>query len=772
MSLLESDYFLLYHGVHFDAEKGILTLNIEKIEEKELELFALLLVISRKSFNTFTSLPSFASLCKSLQCQTPKNLDALYALQAGIISVLCKEHRATDYAVLHQSFQTLLHEDILKKEQYQKLISLFAYEEKKELVQERSTATFSFQEEKKALLIQVSLLEEITKERKVLHDIRNFLEAQKFSVGITGVMNAGKSTMVNALMGKEVLGTSVVPETANLTLLQYAKKPSASVVYWNKREWEKIVTSAKAFDAMQDFVTETVDRFPHNLESYIQEESRQEEIDVGQLPAYTSAEHSGKKCNLVKYVLLKTDLLYLRDGVEIVDTPGLDDPVIQREEITKTYIARCDMLLHLMNVSQSATKKDIDFLIDAVLYQNVSKVLVIITRADTVSKEALDEVIAHTKNAIEATLKEQSKAYRIQEILKRIEFLAISGQNALLCKLEKAKAKALGLTLENTGFSALEHALQETLFGSTSQKSQLLIHSAKQKVLTFIEAKQEVLQDELLLLDKSKEELEKQWVAFFQEKTFKEEMFKKIREDVLAEKEYLHEHLNALEHFFSSEFHALQTLLRERVVSDVRYAYETTKKIPESARSEVIIETAFKDGIIDIVRDYRYKVFQKFEEIDERYRVKYKNFGLENKNIVNVETLFGEDFTSGFLIQNNKLFVQRIQEAITASKAKTLPALDLQIKAIVQQRFVAVEEEIREILVQKIEHFIKIFMEGMESPLDEAEKKLRQDEMRLQTYLKRVDKEGSAEHLALQFHEKIKKLDGIAEEVLRGGQYV
>ena len=772
MSLLESDYFLLYHGVHFDAEKGILTLNIEKIEEKELELFALLLVISRKSFNTFTSLPSFASLCKSLQCQTPKNLDALYALQAGIISVLCKEHRATDYAVLHQSFQTLLHEDILKKEQYQKLISLFAYEEKKELVQERSTATFSFQEEKKALLIQVSLLEEMTKEGTVLRDIRNFLEAQKFSVGITGVMNAGKSTMVNALMGKEVLGTSVVPETANLTLLQYAKKPSASVVYWNKREWEKIVTSAKAFDAMQDFVTETVDRFPHNLESYIQEESRQEEIDVGQLPAYTSAEHSGKKCNLVKYVLLKTDLLYLRDGVEIVDTPGLDDPVIQREEITKTYIARCDMLLHLMNVSQSATKKDIDFLIDAVLYQNVSKVLVIITRADTVSKEALDEVIAHTKNAIEATLKEQSKAYRIQEILKRIEFLAISGQNALLCKLEKAKAKALGLTLENTGFSALEHALQETLFGSTSQKSQLLIHSAKQKVLTFIEAKQEALQDELLLLDKSKEELEKQWVAFLQEKTFKEEMFKKIREDVLADKEYIHEHLNALEHFFSSEFHALQTLLRERVVSDVRYAYETTKKIPESARSEVIIETAFKDGIIDIVRDYRYKVFQKFEEIDERYRVKYKNFGLENKNIVNVETLFGEDFTSGFLIQNNKLFVQRIQEAITASKAKTLPALDLQIKAIVQQRFVAVEEEIREILVQKIEHFIKIFMEGMESPLDEAEKKLRQDEMRLQTYLKRVDKEGSAEHLALQFHEKIKKLDGIAEEVLRGGQYV
>ena len=44
---------------------------------------------------------------------------------------------------------------------------------------------------------------------------------QKFSIGITGVMNAGKSTMLNALMGKEILGSVVVPETANLTIVKH-----------------------------------------------------------------------------------------------------------------------------------------------------------------------------------------------------------------------------------------------------------------------------------------------------------------------------------------------------------------------------------------------------------------------------------------------------------------------------------------------------------------------------------------------------------------------
>ena len=58
----------------------------------------------------------------------------------------------------------------------------------------------------------------------------------------------------------------------------------------------------------------------------------------------------------MKYVELGSKLDFLSDGIEIVDTPGLDDPVIQREEITKSiFISACDMMLHLMNVSQSAT---------------------------------------------------------------------------------------------------------------------------------------------------------------------------------------------------------------------------------------------------------------------------------------------------------------------------------------------------------------------------------------------------------------------------------
>ncbi len=234
--------------------------------------------------------------------------------------------------------------------------------------------------------------------KQELEDTINYINSQKFSIGITGVMNAGKSTMLNALMGKEILGSAVVPETANLTIVKYDKDPSANVFYWNKEEWNKIENSANEIESIKDFVNETKSLFKDELDNYIKDDTRSDKVDIENLASFTSAEASGKRCNLVKYVELKSDLNFLKDGIEIVDTPGLDDPVIQREEITKEYLSNCDMMLHLMNVSQSATLKDVEFIVDALLYQNISKLLIVITRADTVSKEELEEVNKLHKN--------------------------------------------------------------------------------------------------------------------------------------------------------------------------------------------------------------------------------------------------------------------------------------------------------------------------------------------------------------------------------------
>ena len=162
----------------------------------------------------------------------------------------------------------------------------------------------------------------------------------------------------------------------------------------------------------------------------------------------------------------------MRDGIEIVDTPGLDDPVIQREEITKEYVGQCDLMIHLMNVSQSATLKDVEFIIDALLYQNITKILIVITRADTVTKEELAEVIKYTKTSIKRQLKTINKDSQLDYILDTIKFVPISGKMALYHRTGKSEeAIKAGFRLEDTGILDIEEYLNDTLFGVDSQKS-------------------------------------------------------------------------------------------------------------------------------------------------------------------------------------------------------------------------------------------------------------------------------------------------------------
>ncbi|WP_323586592.1 dynamin family protein [Aliarcobacter butzleri] len=776
MSLV-NDYFLLYHGITF--EQNLDTEEIDTIlNEDTFTIFALILSATRKNCDKYLPLTSFKTLCQQINVKSPSNITELNHLQHNIVDTISRNKTKNNITILHSSFEYLKNENILNSEHYNKLLSLFDLKELNVTEEQNHISVQKIDDEHKSSFKDLKHnLENIINELKTdltnkeilaeLENTHNYLNNQKFSIGITGVMNAGKSTMLNALMGREILGSAVVPETANLTIVKHNPTDNAKVYYWNEQEWDRIKKSASQLESMKDFVEETNRIFGDNLKNYIRPVSRFDEIDIKDLSSYTSAEASGKKCNLVKYVELGSKLDFLSDGIEIVDTPGLDDPVIQREEITKEYISQCDMMIHLMNVSQSATLKDVEFIIDALLYQNISKLLVVITRADTVSKEQLDEVIKYTKTSIEKQLKAQNKDSQLDYILKTIRFIPISGRMALLHRTGREKeALDAGFTIEDTGILEIEKYLMDTLFGTNSQKGELVVQSTKNQLQKVIEKQISFNNYELTLLSKSKEELEKELEEFNKKKAVNTRIFQAMSEDITYYKNDAKSYIDSLETFLESELIDLQTVIKQRVVSDVKYSFEKMKKRPENSRIKVIVETAIKDGIIDVIRDYRYKFIKKSQTIGEQCEQKYHDLGFaighKNENF-DARGFFQEDFKSGFLTSNNEVLISQIIDAVSKSKDSRINELDREIEALISTQFTSIEDDLK-VKAKKVSNMlIDSFFTTLNAPLKQFEQKLKNDEETLQNQLNSFEEnDKNKDVISINIHKNIKKLENIS----------
>ncbi|KLD99584.1 dynamin family protein [Aliarcobacter butzleri] len=779
MSLV-NDYFLLYHGITF--EQNLDTEEIDTVlNEDTFTIFALILSATRKNCDKYLPLTSFKTLCQQINVKSPSNITELNHLQHNIVDTISRNKTKNNITILHSSFEYLKNENILNSEHYNKLLSLFDLKELNVTEEQNHISVQKIDDEHKSSFKDLKHnLENIINELKTdltnkeilgeLENTNNYLNDQKFSIGITGVMNAGKSTMLNALMGREILGSAVVPETANLTIVKHNPTDNAKVYYWNEQEWDRIKKSASQLESMKDFVEETNRIFGDNLKNYIRPVSRFDEIDIKDLSSYTSAEASGKKCNLVKYVELGSKLDFLSDGIEIVDTPGLDDPVIQREEITKEYISQCDMMIHLMNVSQSATLKDVEFIIDALLYQNISKLLVVITRADTVSKEQLEEVIKYTKTSIEKQLKAQNKDSQLDYILKTIRFIPISGRMALLHRTGREKeALDAGFTIEDTGILEIEKYLMDTLFGTNSQKGELVVQSTKNQLQKVIEKQISFNNYELTLLSKSKEELEKELEEFNKKKAVNTRIFQAMSEDITYYKNDAKSYINSLETFLESELIDLQTVIKQRVVSDVKYSFEKMKKRPENSRIKVIVETAIKDGIIDVIRDYRYKFIKKSQSIGEQCEQKYHDLGFaighKNENF-DARGFFQEDFKSGFLTSNNEILISQIIDAVSKSKDSKINELDREIEALVATQFTSIEDDLK-LKAKKVSNMlIDSFFTTLNAPLKQFEQKLKNDEETLQNQLNSFEEnDKNKDVISINIHKNIKKLENISATI-------
>lgn len=197
----------------------------------------------------------------------------------------------------------------------------------------------------------------------MIEKIDNFInKAQnpKFQIAFVGTIKAGKSSLINALLHGQYASTSVAPETAVLTKFGDSGIDGyyLNVEYYSSDEWNQIwnqIISAKnsADEEIKDRVKPFIEEYDRLKASCVKEKclGRKKEhlvfeTDGGLSEAimkYTSS--SSQIHYYIKEVFVGIKNSNLPEHVIICDTPGLDDVLEYRSNVTKRYISSADVVL-------------------------------------------------------------------------------------------------------------------------------------------------------------------------------------------------------------------------------------------------------------------------------------------------------------------------------------------------------------------------------------------------------------------------------------------
>jgi len=190
------------------------------------------------------------------------------------------------------------------------------------------------------------------------------LESGEVSLVVLGEFNHGKTTVVNALLGEEVLPMGITPTTSVITHLVYGQEPKARLKP-PRQEAFKTLPYDELGEAIQD------------------------ETEDGDEPEYIEIAHPNS---------------FLKDGLKLVDTPGVNDISRQKVEITYGYVPRADVILYVLDATQILKKSEVVFIRERLLKANRDRILFVLGKVDALDEEEAREVEAYARQRLETLI--------------------------------------------------------------------------------------------------------------------------------------------------------------------------------------------------------------------------------------------------------------------------------------------------------------------------------------------------------------------------------
>lgn len=181
----------------------------------------------------------------------------------------------------------------------------------------------------------------------------------RFNLVVLGEFKRGKSTLINALLERDVLPTGVVPLTSVVTSIGAGDRDRLIVHYSDGREEERPLAE------LAEFVTEA--RNPGNHLSV--------ELARVELP------HE-----------------LLRGGLELVDTPGIGSIHSHNSEVARDFLPRVDAAVCVLDAGQPLSEGERELFLEAA--RRVPRLLIVINKIDHLDHSDRDVAVQFVRSAL------------------------------------------------------------------------------------------------------------------------------------------------------------------------------------------------------------------------------------------------------------------------------------------------------------------------------------------------------------------------------------
>jgi replication fork clamp-binding protein CrfC len=297
-----------------------------------------------------------------------------------------------------------------------------------------------------------------------------------FRLLVLGDMKRGKSTFLNALIGENLLPSDVNPCTAVLTILRYGPEKKVTIHFNDGKNPQQL-------DFQSFKYKYTID--PAEAKK-LEQEKKQAFPDVD-------------------YAVVEYPLALLEKGIEIVDSPGLNDTEA-RNELSLGYVNNCHAILFVMRASQPCTLGERRYLENYIKGRGLS-VFFLINAWDQVKESLIDPDDTEELTAAEDRLRQVFKANLAdycyvdgQDIYDERVF-ELSSIQALRRRLKNPQAD-----LSGTGFPEFMGAINTFL---TRERAIAELRQVRTLARQACNHTREAIDRRIPLLDKDVEELKK-----------------------------------------------------------------------------------------------------------------------------------------------------------------------------------------------------------------------------------------------------------------------